>query len=163
MSENIEKNEENSIKKECNCPKSKICPMGGKCLQTNLIYNAKITTEKNDVYNYIGLCSTTFKARLAVHKMSFKNENSNQTSLSKKILKLQSDRIKYYIQWKEIDRGKPFTPINMVCQLCTKEAYHIIFSPELADLNSKNEIFNSCRHKKAALLCRKTGTTSGDQ
>ena len=106
----------------------------------------------NEIKNYIGLCSTTFKARLAVHTQSFKNSNTNQTSLSKHIAKLKNENVEYKINWKIVDRGKPYTPVNDICQLCTKEAYYIIFNPEMADLNSKNEIFNSCRHKKSALL-----------
>ena len=78
------------------------------------------------------------------------------TSLSKKVIEIQKEKNNYDLEWKEIDRGKPFSPISMVCQLCIKEAYHIIFSPELSDLNSKNEIFSSCRHKKSALLCNQT-------
>ena len=127
--------------------------MGGKCLQKNLIYNAKIITQNNEESNYIGLCSTSFKARLAVHKQSFKNPNINQTSLSKEVINLQNKNIGYDIEWKAIDRGKPFSPSNMVCQLCTKEAYHIIFNPNLTELNSKNEVFSCCRHKKGTLLC----------
>ena len=83
----------------------------------------------------------------------FRNQNINQTSLSKEVINLQNKNIDYDIEWKAIDRGKPFCPNNIVCQLCTKEAYHIIFNPELADLNSKNEVFSCCRHKKGTLLC----------
>ena len=126
---------------------------GVKCLKKNYIYNAKIKTQNNEESNYIGLCSTSFKARLAVHKQSFKNENINQTSLSKEVINLQNKNIDFKIEWKAIDRGKPFCPNNMVCKLCNKEAYHIIFNPELADLNSKNEVFSCCRHKKGTLLC----------
>ena len=142
-------------KKECSCPKNKICPMGGKCLNKNIIYNAEITSN-NEVNNYIGLCSTSFKSRLSVHKQSFKNSNINQTSLSKHIIKLQREKIEYSINWKIIDRGRTFSPISNNCQLCTKEAYHIIFNPELSNLNSRNEIFNSCRHRKGALLINST-------
>lgn len=144
--------EEEIVKtKECNCPKYNTCPMGEKCLNSNLIYNAAVATS-NEVKNYIGLCSATFKARLAVYTQSFKNSNTNQTSLSKHIAKLKNENLEDKINWKIVDRGKPYTPVNDICQLCTKEAYYIIFNPEMTDLNSKNEIFNSYRHKKSAIL-----------
>ena len=123
-------------------------------IQNKLIYNAKVTTEK-EVKNYIGLCSTDFKSRLAVHKQSFKDEKINQTSLSKYILKLKNDKVEYNLKWKIIDRGKTYSTTNNTCQLCVKEAYYIIFNPELADLNSKSELFASCRHKKSELICNK--------
>ena len=143
--------ERNENVKECSCPKGKICPMGGKCLQKNVIYNATVSTE-NDEETYIGLCSTNFKSRLAIHKQSFKNENTNQTSLRKHILKLKSENMPYELSWRIIDRGNIFNPVSNVCQLCIREAYHIIFNKELASLNSKNEVFSSCRHKKGILL-----------
>ena len=96
--------------------------------------------------------STNFKSRFAVHKQSFNNRNINQTSLSKHILKLREEKIKYEVKWRIIDRGKTFIPYTNVCQLCLKEAFHIIFDPELADLNCKSEIFSSCRHRKGSLL-----------
>ena len=47
--------------------------------------------------------------------------------------------------------AKPFSPVTNVCNLCTKEKYSIIFKPELATLNSRNEINTNCRHKKLML------------
>ena len=104
--------------------------MGGKCLNKNIIYNA-IVTNNNEVNNYIGLCSTNFKSRLSVHKQSFKNPTINQTSLSKHIIKLQREKAEYTIDWKIIDRGRTYSPVSNVCQLCIKEAYYIIFNSEL--------------------------------
>ena len=117
----------------------------------------------------IGLCSTEFKKRLAVHKDSFKNPHklNIQTSLSKHIHEIETGNIEHFIEhnisWKLIDRGKTFSPVSGVCQLCTKEAYNIIFKPESANLNAKSEIFSACRHKKSLLLFppeRKTKTKS---
>ena len=149
-----EKNENENFK-ECSCPKNKECVLEEKCLQKNLVYNAKVTSEK-EVKNYIGLCSTDFKSRLAVHKQSFKDGKTNQTSLSKYITKLKNEKIEYDLKWKIIDRGKTYSPVTNTCQLCIKEAYHIIFNPQLSDLNSKSELFASCRHKKSELICNKS-------
>ena len=107
---------------------------------------------------YIGLCSTDFKKRLGVHRDSFRHPHklNIQTSLSKHIHEVGTKDIEHFIQhnitWKLIDRGKTFSPVSKVCQLCTREAYHIIFKPELANLNAKSEIFSACRHKKSKLL-----------
>ena len=71
-----EYNEQKKEEKEYNCKKGAICPVGGKRLNDNIIYQA-IVTEKisKKVETYIGLASTSFKARLANHKASMKNRN----------------------------------------------------------------------------------------
>ena len=93
-----------------------------------------------------------FKVRLGTHKNSFKNPTVNQTSLSRHIWDLKKQKKTYTISWDLIDKGKTFSPISGVCVLCTKEKFHIIFNPEGADLNSNDEIYSNCRHKKPKLL-----------
>ena len=104
-----------------------------------------------DTKTYTGLCSTDFKARLGQHKQTSKDPES-QTSLSHHIHELKSKAIDHEISWKLIDRGKTYSPVHGVCQLCTKEAYYITLYPRLAELNSKSEIFAACRHIKSKLL-----------
>ena len=142
-------------KKTCNCPKNKQCPLDKKCKLDGIIYQATVTQPTSEAKTYVGLCSTDFKARLGVHTQTFKDPEASQTSLSKFVRKLKSQNIEPEITWKIIDRGKKFSPVHGVCQLCTREAYYIIFHPELAELNSKSEIFSACRHKKSSLLFKK--------
>ena len=68
--------------------------------------------------------------------------------------KIQGEGIEPKVTWKMIDRGKSFSPVTGVCHLCVKEAFYILFRPELAKLNSKSEVFSACFHKKAALLIK---------
>ena len=159
-SRNIEKDEK-ITEKSCSCPKNGVCPLGKKCLFKNIIYNATITSGGKDS-NYVGMCSTDFKSRLGVHKQSFKNPNTNQTSLSKHVHRLKNENKDFGIKWKLIDRGKIFSPISGICSLCIKEAYYIIFNENGKLLNSSNEIFSSCRHRKAALLCNRTKKSQGN-
>ena len=118
-------------------------------------YQATITIPNEEVKKYVGLTSSTFKARLAVHEQTFKDPATSQTSLSKFVRKLKGEGKNHQITWKLIDRGKPFSPISGVCQLCLKEKFYILYKPEMATLNSRNEIFNSCSHKKSTLLIKK--------
>ena len=138
--------------RKCNCPGTKKCPLDKKCLESCIVYQATVTAPSQDPKTYIGLTSTDFKARLGNHKQSFVNPDVNQTSLSKHVLELKSRGLEPSLSWKLVDRGKIFSPVTGNCQLCTKEAYHIIFKPEMAELNSRTEIFSTCRHKKSALL-----------
>ena len=143
---------EDEIKKTCSCPKNKECPLEGKCTMNNIVYRATVTQSNGEEKSYIGLTSTEFKSRLAVHKHSMVNQNENQTALSKHIWELKDKKMEYSIKWSLVTKGQTYNPTYRVCQLCTKEAYYIVFKPEWAELNSKSEIFSSCRHKKSKLL-----------
>ena len=146
--------------RKCNCPKNKECPLDKMCLESEIVYQATVSQPNAEPKNYIGLTSTDFKARLGNHKQSFINPNSNQTSLSKHILEIKAKGIEPTVSWKLVDRGKIFSPVTGVCQLCTKEAFYIIFKPEMAELNSRSELFSSCRHKKSTLLFKPTSRKS---
>ena len=58
----------------------------------------------------------------------------------------------YEITWKILDRGEPFSPISGRCELCLKEKFYILFRPESADINSRDELFSACRHRISNLL-----------
>ena len=52
--------------RQCSCPKSRAqyCPLGGRCLNRNIIYSSKVVSA-NESKGYIGSTSTTFKTRLS--------------------------------------------------------------------------------------------------
>ena len=159
-------NSENQAReKPCNCRKKDQCPLGGQCQADNIIYQATVTPTPDpplgdppvsiqaETQTYIGLCSTKFKDRYANHNKSFKWEKySTETVLSQYIWDLKKKNIDYQIAWKIIDRGQQFSPVSGVCSLCTSEKYYIIFKPEIASLNKREEIFGHCLHKKPKLL-----------
>ena len=141
----------------CNCRDRASCPMDNKCLTDNVIYQATVTETtqqgQKDTEKYVGLASTTFKKRFGGHKSSFENEKySNETTLSTHIWKLKEKGSTYKIKWRILDRGKPFNPATKTCELCTKEKFYIIFKPEMATLNSRDEFGSHCRHKKLSLV-----------
>ena len=151
----LHKNDKES-QKSCNCGKE-VCPLGGQCLAKNIIYQAKVTVnspEPEDHY-YVGLCSTTFKERLANHNQSFKKEKlRTKTALSEFIwdLKEQKPNSTYKISWRLLDRARTFSPITGVCNLCTREKYYLMFKPEMCTININDERNKPCRHKSKLLL-----------
>ena len=132
-----------------------MCPVGGKCLKDNVIYQA-IVTEKisKKVETYIGLASTSFKARLANHKASMKNRNLEKNcKLAQHIWDLRDKKIEIEeIEWKIIDRGQPYSNITDRCNLCIKEKFYILYKPEMSTINMRSEITAGCRHKTSLLL-----------
>ena len=63
----------------CSCPKKATCPLGGHCLEENVIYQATVieTNKQNEqtTETYVGLTAPNLKSRLANHKKSFKTKN----------------------------------------------------------------------------------------
>ena len=138
--------------RSCSCPRNAVCPLDGKCLNSNIVYQTTVAQADQTTKTYIGATSTDFKARLGVHIQSFKNENINQTSLSKHIWELKKKGIDYTVSWKLVDKAKPFSPVSGVCSLCIREKFYIVFRPAQAELNSRNEMYANCRHKISKLL-----------
>ena len=111
------------------------------------------TSDPSKTESYVGLCSTTFKDRYRNHTNSFKHQKkSNATMLSNHIWDLKNKNIDFQVTWKILDRAKPFSPVTQICNLCTKEKYFIIFEPDEASLNKKEELYNHCLHKSSQLL-----------
>ena len=105
------------------------------------------------VEHYTGLTGNTFKKRYYKHEGDFRNTSGkNNTRLSKYIWKLKEEGKNYEIKWEIMDRAPTHNPINRKCRLCLKEIYYIIFRPDSASLNSRNELFNTCRHRTQKLL-----------
>ena len=147
----LQQSESDKSKKMCNCQKPP-CPLQGKCQTDNLVYQAKVKTDSEE-QTYIGLTATTFKLRLANHKTSFKYETKRgTTTLSNYVWDLKNRGVEYDLEWSLIGRAQPFSPISGICNLCNLEKYHILFTPEMATLNKKDEINNWCPHKVKMLL-----------
>ena len=137
----------------CKCRADKPCPLDGKCETEALVYQAKIVRQDNyKEETYIGMTSLTFKKRFAQHTQSFKHRDRVATALSKYAWTLKDQGIRYNITWKAITRAKPYSTSSKVCNLCLKEKYYIICHPEMATLNSRNELASACLHRKRHLL-----------
>ena len=120
----------------------------------NLVYQATVTQDDQTQDHYIGLASTTFKARKNIHTHSFKDREDNQTALSKHIWELKDNNLNYQVTYKLIDRAATYSPVTDKCGLCIKEKYYIMFYPNLANLNDKSESYSHCRHKKSKLMIK---------
>ena len=109
--------------------------------------------EAPQTHTYVGLTSSKFKERLANHKKSFKHRKyGTETTLSQKIWQLRDEGVECEIKWKILERAQPFSPISRVCRLCTIEKWYILFKPELATVNKRDEIAGHCFHRAPVLL-----------
>ena len=138
----------------CNCRIKDDCPLNNNCLTTNIVYNAKVTTNEDATgKNYIGATEGTFKQRFTQHKLSFKNNKySNSTELSKYIWQLKDNNTEYQIQWSIITAAQPYSNISRRCDLCASEKLHIIKSNSNNTLNKRSELISKCRHENKYYL-----------
>jgi hypothetical protein len=138
----------------CNCRIPNECPLEGACLTKGVVYQATVTNESNQTSEtYIGLTENTFKKRYYNHKHSFNNiSKRTATELSNHVWSLKENNIQHTIKWKIIRRASPCTNISKQCQLCLWEKYYIIYEPQRASLNSRNELVSTCRHSRKYLL-----------
>ena len=63
----------NEIKDECNCRNKKYCPLGGKYLSPNIVYQGKINSSQPN-YNekvYFGVAEKSFKDSLQPHQLLY--------------------------------------------------------------------------------------------
>ena len=88
----------------CNCRVKNSCPLDNKCLTLQLIYQADVTNNLDDMYKYyLGFAKTTFKEWYGNHKSLFKNENSkNSTELSKYVWSSRENKKIPLIKWKRV-------------------------------------------------------------
>ena len=65
----------------CNCMQGvEVCPLGGQCQMTEVIYKAEVNGEGLTPETYTGLTSQTFKKRYYGHTSSFANRDSNSST-----------------------------------------------------------------------------------
>ena len=96
------------------------CPLGGKCLTQNVVYQATVTTQTSSG-SYVGL-ATNFKERYRYHTPSFRHKSKrNETELSKHIWTLNGNNKPFTIKWRVLKQCKPHNSISNKCNLCLFE------------------------------------------
>ena len=135
----------------CNCRKKNECPLEGQCLQSNVVYQATVTSETS-TESYVGL-ATNFKERYRNHNASFRHANKrNETELSKHIWTLKDAKKAFQIKWKVLKKCQPYNNISKKCNLCLHEKFIIICKKDLCSLNKRNELASSCPHRNRFVL-----------
>ena len=131
----------------CNCRKKTDCSLKEKCLQSNVIYKATVTTAKT-TETYVGLAKCYRN-----HQSSFRCSNRrNETELSSYIWTLQDSKKPFQINWKVLKKCKPYSNISQKCNLCLYEKFIIICKKELCGLNRRNELARSCPQRSKYVL-----------
>ena len=139
----------------CNCQGGPAtCPMQGQCLTDSVVYRASVTeTASGNKETYTGLTANTFKARWNGHNSDMRLASGrSKTKLSNHAWSLKDSGTDFDVEWDFIERATSFNPITKKCRLCLVEKYHIMHNHDSSTLNKRQEIFNTCRHRKQKLL-----------
>ena len=133
--------------KECNCRKIDHCPLEGKCLTSNIVYQAVVSAEGMNDKTYIGMTEHEFKIRFRNHKMSLNNKNySKSTALSKYAWELKETGKPFSIKWSILKRARAYRSGAKKCNLCLAEKMLILNGEKEHLLNKRTEILAKCRH-----------------
>ena len=68
------------------------------------------------------------------------------------VWKLKDGGRKFDVRWKILQQHTTFNPTNNSCRLCLSEKFTIMFQPEMATLNQRDEFYTPCMHKQNKLL-----------
>ena len=125
-------------------------PIDNKCCLNNVIYQAKVSTSKDDHKVYIGSTKRTFKSRYNEHKTSFpntlKSKPKNCIQPANYLWDLYRNNVIYLIERKIVETVKSNTNSTNVCTLCNLERLHIALADKINTLNKRNELITQCLH-----------------
>ena len=137
--------------KEYTFRKKDQCPLEGKCLTQNVVYQATVSTQSSSE-TYVGL-ATNFKERYRNHTASFRHQSKrNETELSKHIWTLKDNNKPFNIKWRIIKQCRPYSNVSNKCNLCLFEKFAIICGKNLCSLKKRNELASSCLHRNRYLV-----------
>ena len=135
----------------CNCRNKNECPIPGNCNQKSVVYQATVHAE-NKCMKYFGSTERPFKKRYSEHNSSFKKRPANHTTLSSYIWKLNEKRIPFDVKWSIKSRGHTFSSGGRSCDLCLTEKLVILTEDQHSMLNKRDELLETCRHRRKHLL-----------
>ena len=143
------------IEEGCNCRNRNNCPLDGKCLTPNIIYEAQIMSNQPNYKQkvYIGTAETDFKHRFNNHTKSFNLEHyENDTELSKEYWTIKRTHFVPEITWRIIRKCATFNTTKKKWYICLKEKLEIASYKGDNLLNKRSEFINKCRHQNKFTL-----------
>lgn len=137
----------------CNCRKKQDCPVPGMCNQNGVVYQATVNSAGGRQELYVGLAKN-FKKRYPGHKKNLLDEHAvGPTTLSKYFWAEKNAGRDPKVTWRYVEKNVPvYNPISNKCRLCLREKFNIVLRPNMATLNSRQEIFAHCRHLLPELI-----------
>ena len=121
-------NDTADIEDSCNYSNKNNCPLYGKSLTSNIIYEAQITLNQLNYKQkiYLGTAETDFKHRLSNHTKSFNLEHyENDTELSKEYWTIKCNHFTQKVTWRIIRKCAFFNTTKRKCYLFLNQKLEI--------------------------------------
>ena len=118
-------------------------------------YTVATVANSSTTETYTGMTGGPFRKRHYGHDHDMKEENEDEpgTTLSRHVHKLRKAGTSFTIKWDLLEEGLAgYNPTSGQCRLCLLEKFHIMFTPGVATLNRRREVFSSCRHRRKLTL-----------
>ena len=143
------------LDKNCNCRGGvENCPVGARCKDDKVIYQAYVTAPGRRREGYVGMSAPSWKLRYANHTSNFRNPGARvRTKLAGHVWELKDEGLVPELKWQFLATAPTYKPSTKTCRLCIAEKFYIMHSKgDLASLNKRSEFFQSCMHKEKLLL-----------
>ena len=118
----------NNSKGTCNCINRKKCPLQQKCLTSNIMYKATLTSDQDNYQHKIcyGITETKFKQRYANHIKSFRHEkHQSDTELSNELWSIKNNNYSPNVVWEILRKHQTYNPNTKRCSLCLNKKLEI--------------------------------------
>ena len=118
----ISKKKEDHQKKGCNCQGGvPSCPLGGNCLDREMVYQAVAKTNSGSRH-YYGQTARTFKERHYGHVSDLRHRSQfKSTTLSTYVWNCRDRGIEPELTWSKVRSAKPYSLGSRRCDLCISE------------------------------------------
>ena len=119
------------------------------------VFFSKVFFLKLKVVYSVKVKSLPIKKRISEHLTDARNytpERPKGSRLSHYIGNLNFNNIQHTLNWTILSQKKHFSPVANFCLLCNVEKVYILYHPEFASLNLRNELYGYCFHKERYLL-----------
>ena len=120
------------------------------CSLNNVRYKAKVSSTKDSNKTYIGLTKKIFKPRHKEHKASFpkyfKSKSINCTQFANYLWDLNSNNIKYSVEFKIVEFLKSISNHTNICTLCNQKTFCTALANKRKTLNERNELISQGLH-----------------
>ena len=73
-------------------------------------------------------------------------------NLRKDAVRTKDKKIPYFVNWSIKARGHPFSSGGRACDLCLTEKLVILTADQNTMLNKRDELLETCRHRRKHLL-----------
>ena len=134
----------NNSERTYNCKNKEKCPLQEKCLTSNIMYKATLTSNQDNYQHKIyGITETKSKQRYANHIKSFRHEkHQSNTELSNELWIIKHNNYTPNIVWEILRKHHTYSPNTKRCSLCLNEKLEIARHKGRNLVNKRSEIIN---------------------